>query len=83
MELEESSKRMIAPGVATWDQVGVVSKKIPGLITVRKVANCGDLKRLSLKVKILFVLQVPKNSSELEGGKGETQWRLHEEVWRL
>jgi len=56
MELEESSKRMVAPRVVTWNQVWVIGKQIAGLITVGQVTSSGDLKGLSLDVEILLLL---------------------------
>jgi len=34
VELKESSKRMVAPGVARGNQTGVVSKQVTGLIAI-------------------------------------------------
>jgi hypothetical protein len=83
MELKESSERMVTPRVVTRNETRVSSKQIPSLVAVRKVASCGDLKGLGLEVKILLMLQVSKNSSELERGKRKNQRELHEEFRRL
>lgn len=83
MELKESSKRMVAPRVVTWNEARVGSKQVSGLVAIREMTSRGDLKGLGLEVKILLVLQITKNGGELEGGKGKSQWELHEEFGRL
>lgn len=83
MELKESSKRVVTPRMVTGNKVWVSGKQVPGLVTIGEMTSRRDLKGLGLEVKILFMLQIAKNSGKLEGGKGKNQWELHEEFRRL
>jgi len=66
VELKEGSKGMVAPRVVTWDQVRVMGKQIPSLITIGEMTHGGDLKGLGREIQILLVLQVPQDGSKLE-----------------